>query len=196
MQVIIVAHHSRMAWADQLRRALGAKHIVMDQGDNGAAAGHREALRIAATEPDRCIIIEDDAIPVEGFYDHAFDWFDRFPNDLISFYLGTSRPPQWQRTVDMCLRTAAPRDYIALPQLLHAVCYSIPQRHVAQVLRGLQLPEADFAIGNAWGRPILYPVESLVEHRDGVPVERHPDGQPRTEPRVARKLAGPLMYDR
>ena len=55
---------------------------------------------------------------------------------------------------------------------------------------------ADYVIGRAFGRQIVYPVESLVEHRDGDSVERHPDKELRTERRVARKLAGPLMYER
>jgi len=119
------------------------------------------------------------------------------PDDLISFYLGTGRPVSWQARVDDALeRTAGP--FIRLPRLIHGVCYSIPTAHVERVLKRMQDSDdgADFAIGRAWGRSVIYPVESLVEHRDGPSVERHPDREPRTERRVARNLAGPLMYER
>lgn len=195
MQVIIVGHHSRSAQIAELQRALPDAACFLDIEDRGAAYGHRQALKLAAGLKERCVIMEDDAIPVVGFEKLAEDWLRRHPDDLLSFYLGTGRPPQWQRTIDVCLRTTR-TDYICLPELVHGVCYSIPQWAVKRVAKEMTAPEADFAIGRAWGRPTFYPVESLVEHRDGVPVERHPDGQPRTERRVARKLAGPLMFDR
>jgi hypothetical protein len=91
--------------------------------------------------------------------------------------------------------------YIVLPRLIHGVCYSLPVDGIGRVLDRLHRfgdadEGADFLIGRAWGRDVVYPVESLVEHRDAESVERHPDGQPRIERRVARNLAGPLMYER
>lgn len=134
---------------------------------------------------------------MQGFASLAEQWCDKFPDDLISFYLGTGRPVSWQARVDDALeRTAGP--VISLPRLIHGVCYSIPTAHVERVLKRMQDSDdgADFAIGRAWGRSVIYPVESLVEHRDGLSVERHPDREPRTERRVARNLAGTLMYER
>lgn len=150
---------------------------------------------MAQAHGERCIIMEDDAIPVVGFVELAEFWCGQLPDHLISFYLGTSRPHKWQGRVDLALATTFD-PYIELPTLIHGVCYSIPPNEVTRVLENMQGPEADYAIGRGWGRPVVYPVESLVEHRDGTPVERHPDGEPRTERRVARKLAGPLMFDR
>lgn len=194
MNIVIVGHHSRVEWIEKLQRYFPRAKVVMDDEDRGAAWGHREALKIAARNRERTIIMEDDAAPVEGFEELAQSWFDRYPGDFLSFYLGTGRPKYWQRIVDTKLRTTQ-LDHIVLPQLLHAVCYSIPAFAVRRVLDQMTLPEADFALADAWGRLILYPVESLVEHRDGTPVEKHPDGEPRVERRVARKLAGPLIGD-
>lgn len=168
---------------------------MMDMGDNGALHGHRSALTLAAATERPCIIMEDDAIPVVGFTELANDWLERFPDQLISFYLGTSRPPQWQARVDAELGSVAATSHIHLPTLIHGVCYAIPPDSVGRVLGRMRGAEADFSVGRGWGRPVLYPVESLVEHRDGTPVERHPDGEPRTERRVARSLAGPLIGD-
>lgn len=197
MQTIIVGHHSRIDWIGQLQDAIPGAAAIIDSADEGAHAGHRKALELAQAVGERCIIIEDDAIPVVGFMQLAEQWCDKFPGDLISFYLGTGRPVSWQARVDDALeRTAGP--FIRLPRLIHGVCYSIPTAHVERVLKRMQDSDdgADFAIGRAWGRSVIYPVESLVEHRDGLSVERHPDREPRTERRVARNLAGPLMYER
>lgn len=197
MRLIIIGHHSRQQWIDQLRRALWASDVIVDYGQVGAYEQHRTALEVAAHYEDRCIIMEDDALPVERFYPLASDWFDRIPDTLTSFYLGTSRPFEWQRWVDGAVSDAAKagKDYILFNGLMHGLCYSIPPNEIARVLENMQPGAADEAIGRAWGREVAYPVESLVQHRDGEPVERHPDGQVRDQPRVARKLAGPLMYE-
>lgn len=194
--VIIVAHHTRLAMAEKLAEHLGRVHIILDTEGRGAFLSHKMALNMAAELDERVIIMEDDAIPVVDFHARAQQWFDRFPNELISFYLGTGRPPHWQPVINDILRERGDRDYIELAALLHGVCYSIPANKVRRVIERVRGTQADFAISAAWGRGTIYPVESLVEHRDGPSVEKHPDGSPRVEKRVARALAGPLMFDR
>ncbi|TYD48236.1 hypothetical protein FNN14_21455, partial [Cronobacter sakazakii] len=49
---------------------------------------------------------------------------------------------------------------------------------------------ADYAVGDACGGPVIYPCNSLVDHADGLPVEKHPDRQPRRERRRAWRLHG------
>ena len=193
MKIIVVAHPSRHEYVWNLRQNLDV-HLVWDT--SSALSGHTKALEIAATYKERCIVMEDDAIPVEDFCDKAQAWFDRFPDQLLSFYLGTGRPPWAQPHVDDGIKAAEffGKDYIYNNRLLHGVCYSLPVDGPKYVLSRLKQHAADFAIGSAWGRPTVYPIESLVEHRDTTPVERHPDGQQRAESRVARKLAGKLMY--
>lgn len=191
MRIVIVAHHSRSERAERLAASMGAE-IVMDEGDCGALWGHTRALRLCAPLCDRCVIMEDDAIPVPGFVDLAQCWMDDYPGDLLSFYLGTGRPPQYQAQIAAKLQDG--HRAITLPQLIHGVCYSIPAQHVGAVAYRLPiLGAADFAIGNTWrsvtGKPVVYPVQSLVDHDDGPSVERHPDGQKRTEVRRAWRLA-------
>lgn len=192
MLIAIVAHHSRRAMANDLASKLEADSIFMDEHSAGANANHLRALGWAAEQSDRVIIIEEDALPVDGFRDKAQDWLARFPDDLLSFYLGTGRPPQYQVQIAERLiaadRTRA--DYITLPQLIHGVCYSVPPQHLPKVLaRWDSSKPADFALGDAWGAPVVYPCWSLVDHADGEPVERHPDGERRNERRRAWRVA-------
>lgn len=198
-QIIIVGHHERIEWVGRLQEALPGAAAVVDYCDQGAAWGHVRALEIAMAVGGRCVIIEDDAIPVENFIPLAGQWCERFPDDLISFYLGTGRPKQWQAAIDSKLTEAD--DHITLPKLIHGVCYSLPPGGAEFVLKriaamGRTFEGADYLVGRAWGRQVVYPVESLVEHRDGPSVEKHPDCEPRQERRVARCLAGNLMYER
>lgn len=136
MLIAIVAHHSRRAMANDLASELEADSIFMDEHSAGANANHLRALSWAAEQSDRVIIIEEDALPVDGFRDKAQDWLTRFPDDLCSFYLGTGRPPQYQMQIAERLIVAdkTRADYITLSRLIHGVCYSVPPEHVQRVL--------------------------------------------------------------
>lgn len=192
MLIAIVAHHSRRAMANDLASELEADSIFMDEHSAGANANHLRALSWAAEQSDRVIIIEEDALPVDGFRDKAQDWLTRFPDNLCSFYLGTGRPPQYQMQIAERLIVAdkTRADYITLSRLIHGVCYSVPPEHVQRVLsRWDNSKPADYAVGDAWGGSVIYPCYSLVDHADGEPVERHPDSAQRTERRRAWRIA-------
>lgn len=206
MKIIIVSHYKRSDWVRKLLEVFPGAFVVTDYLERGSLWAHTEAISIAAMLGERCIIMEDDAIPIEAFESLAACWIYRHPDDFISFYLGTGRPAAWQDWVTNAIAQAGTifsesAGWIMLGRLLHGVCYTFPPgkaQHIADELRrfGSRVKAADEAVGRAWGGPVVYPVESLVEHRDQGSVEKHPDGQPRTEPRVARFLAGPLAYDR
>lgn len=199
MNVIIVSHPDRSEFVEQLQRSkLSIVTTVIDTVS--ALNGHRTALRMAMAHNARVVIMEDDAVPVDNFHALATEWCELHPDDLLSFYLGTSYPTQHQPLVDERMRIAdmQGRRELQLPQLIHGVCYSIPVESLPRVVAALDgmaaRQHADFAIGAAWGRAVYYPLESLVQHRDTTPVERHPDGKARDKPRVARRVAGPLMF--
>ena len=192
MLIAIVAHHSRRDMANDLASKLEADSIFMDEHSAGANANHLRALSWVAEQSDRVIIIEEDALPVDGFRDKAQDWLAHFPDDMLSFYLGTGRPPQYQMQIAERLIVAdkTRADYITLSRLIHGVCYSVPPEHVQRVLsRWDNSKPADYAVGDAWGGSVIYPCYSLVDHADLPTVERHPDNEPRTERRRAWRLA-------
>ncbi|MCK7042637.1 hypothetical protein ACUYGH_13960 [Enterobacter kobei] len=187
----VVGHHARQQQAEALASAVGA-HLLIDEGYAGANANHLRALRWATEQSDRVIIIEDDAIPVTGFSELVGEWLNRFPDDMLSFYLGTGRPPQYQMQIAERLIVAdkTQADYITLPRLIHGVCYSVPPQHIERILsRWDRSKPADYAVGDAYGGAVVYPCYSLVDHADGEPVERHPDSAPRTERRRAWRIA-------
>ncbi len=191
IKFVVVGHHSRYKQALCLAELLSAV-LLIDSGDNGANWNHRRALEWASRQDCRVVIIEDDALPLSESVDGFRQWIDEYPDHLISFYLGTGRPPQYQMQIAERLIAAdkARANYITLPRLIHGVCYSVPRHHLERVLaRWDSHKPADYAVGDAYGGEVIYPCYSLVDHADGEPVERHPDRTQRTERRRAWRLA-------
>ncbi|HHT4608496.1 TPA: hypothetical protein ACTYGN_004696 [Enterobacter kobei] len=191
VKFVVVGHHSRIGHAQRLAALLDA-HLLIDDGNHGANWNHRRALVWSAEQSCRVVVIEDDAMPVDLFFTPVTNWLKRFPDSLISFYLGTGRPPQYQMQIAERLIVAdkTRADFITMPRLIHGVCYSVPHQHIKRVLsRWDSSKPADYAVGDAYGGAVVYPCYSLVDHADGEPVERHPDSAPRTERRRAWRLA-------
>ncbi len=156
---------------------------------------HRRALEWAAEQPCRVVVLEDDAQPVGGFTEQVGEWLVRFPDNLISFYLGTGRPPQYQMEIatKLIVSDKTKADFITIPRLIHGVCYSVPQQHLARVLaRWDSSKAADYAVGDAHGGSVVYPCYSLVDHADGQSVEIPHDNMPRLERRKAWRLHGKI----
>ncbi|HAS0970051.1 hypothetical protein [Enterobacter hormaechei] len=190
IKFVVVGHHSRTGHAQRLAALLDA-HLLIDDGNHGANWNHRRALEWAAEQPCRVVVLEDDVLPVQGFTEKVTYWLVRFPDDMLSFYLGTGRPPQYQMQVAERLIVAdkTQADYITLPRLIHGVCYSVSPQHIERVLsRWDRSKPADYAVGDAYGGAVVYPCYSLVDHADGESVESHPDSAPRTERRRAWRL--------
>lgn len=191
IRFVIVGHHSRREMAARLAGVLGA-HLLIDEGDNGANWNHRRAIEWSSQQDCRVVILEDDALLLPGFSESVSEWVTRFPDHLISFYLGTGRPPQYQQQIATRLIDADKRqgDHITIGRLIHGVCYSPPVSGIAKILSNWNRNQAaDYAVGDALGGEVIYPCYSLVDHADGATVERHPDNEPRSERRRAWRLA-------
>ncbi|UJD93764.1 hypothetical protein FS593_05385 [Lelliottia amnigena] len=188
---VVIAHRSRMEHAQRLADQLQA-YLFIDETGQGANWNHRRALEWAAQQECRVVVLEDDALPVQGFVAKVTNWLARFPDDMLSFYLGTGRPPQYQKEIAGMLVDAdrVCGDHIVLSKLIHGVCYSPPQGRLPSMLNAWNKTlAADYAVGEAFGGRVIYPCYSLVDHADMPTVERHPDNEPRTERRRAWRLA-------
>jgi len=187
----VVGHHSRRQQAQALTDLLDG-HLFIDEEDHGANWNHRRAIGWASQQECRVVIMEDDALLLPGFTDSVREWVTRFPDNLISFYLGTGRPPQYQQQIAASLIDADKRrgDYITMDRLIHGVCYSPPVSGLSRIIQNWNRTKAaDYAVGDALGGKVIYTCYSLVDHADGLTVERHPDNQPRVERRRAWRLA-------
>ncbi|MCE0490983.1 hypothetical protein LU196_13130 [Pantoea sp. Mb-10] len=190
IKFVVVGHHTRRQQAEQLAWSLRA-HLLIDEGHHGANWNHRRAIKWANQQDCRVMIMEDDALLVSCFTEKVAAWLDRFPDDLLSFYLGTGRPPQYQLEVATKLIDSDQRqtDYITMNRLIHGVCYSIPQHRISDVLTKWDSAKpADYAVGDAYSGDVIYPCYSLVDHADSDTVEQHPDNEQRTQRRRAWRL--------
>lgn len=190
VKFVVVGHHSRYKQALCLAESLSAV-LLIDNGEHSANWNHRRALEWATEQSCRVVVIEDDALPVPEFHAAVVEWLARFPDNLVSFYLGTGRPPQYQMQIAerLVIADKSRADFITMPRLIHGVCYSVPLQYLPRVLaRWDSSKAADYAVGDAHGGSVVYPCYSLVDHADGQPVEVPKDGMPRTERRKAWRL--------
>lgn len=185
IHVAVIGHHTRHAEAEALTSSLNA-HLFMDDSDHGARWNHDRALTWGRTLTGHLLVVEDDTQPVRGFLKHAEQWISDNPDDLISYYLGTSYPPAYQPTIKHLLTKAT--DRIHLPTLIHAVAYSIPCHLIPTLSHG----QPDLALGRAWrtttGRAVIYTNPSLVQHTDLHSIQNN--GR-RPLPRHAHNLGAP-----
>src|SRR5471030_234734 len=133
---VVVGHHTRRDMACRLADVLSA-HLLIDEADHGANWNHRRAIEWASQQDCRVVILEDDALPLPGFTESVREWISRHPDNLISFYLGTGRPPQYQQQIATCLIDADKhqRDYITMDRLIHGVCYSPPVSGIGRIMQ-------------------------------------------------------------
>lgn len=186
----IVAHTNRHTQAANLSHQLGNASIAWDDGQLGEGLNHDRAWRIAATQSkaNYGVVLEDDAILTENFLQQAALALAEAPAPIVSFYTGTSRPPQYQARIKVAL--AQNPTWILADQLLHHVAVAIRTELIPDMLNHVAGREgpADYRIGE-WaqtrGHHITYTAPSLVDHADGPTLINHFDGEPRTEQRVA-----------
>lgn len=187
----IVAHTSRTTQAKRLTATVKADFISIDNGLLGCDGNHVAVQRhLSALSSDWSIVLEDDALPVDGFRRQVGKVLGVAPAPVVSLYLGRLRPPHWQKRVGAALASAASTGacWVVGDRLLHAVGYCVR----TDLLPDLADFESEFPSDqrvSAWvrarGLSVGYSVPSLLDHADGVSVAAHPDGQPRPAGRCA-----------
>lgn len=201
LSIAVMAHPLRARAAEDLARHVDADNIVWDTHDDEWDTGRRAIATYDRTATHQ-IVLQDDALPVPDFRLHAAAALEQHPDALVSFYLGTSRPPQWQPAVDdACMRAEdAGAAWISAPVLLHGVAIAIPTAEIAALLAWCERPTVpyDERLGMYWRhlleRPVLYTWPSLVDHNDGPTIARHRDGEHRNDPRRARLTGTPSSW--
>lgn len=196
----VIAHKSRRDTAEQLADKLGAV-LFMDEGDpegeparlRACVANHERAWAWAAKLKRRAIILEDDVTPVSDLRERAVEWFTRFPDDLLNFYLGTGWSHIEQQSVEALEQfDAGGPDLVRLDSLWGCQAYSIPPHHIPAVLADHRTDIGpDFSLGASWmwhtgNDSVVHVLESLVEHDDLPSTVWLPENRP--NPRRARRL--------
>jgi hypothetical protein len=200
----VVAHHTRRRMADQLAAQTDATYVSVDDGTVGANVNHQKVWTyLANLDTEWSLCLEDDAVPVGGFTVHTAAALTHAPAPIISFYLGTGRPPHWQNRISDAVAKADVNQtaWIMSTHLLHAVAVAARTELIPGMLtylarrRYYPIDEAITQWARRTNQPIAYTHGSLVDHMDGPTIERHRDGQPRLEARHAWTLTPPDHWD-
>lgn len=191
----IVAHHARADAAHALQEQVHAAYLHMDDGTVGCEGSHRKAWTyLAGTQSDWCVVLEDDALPVEGFTQQVEQALTASPCNIVSLYLGQGRPPQWQARVSQAIHAAELDDacWIVGRRLLHGVAVAIRTHlipsmldHITSSTRPIDFAIKDWAVEA--GHDIAFTQPSLVNHADG-PTLIQRDDSARTETRTAWRV--------
>lgn len=202
----IVAHTSRIVMVNNLIERLD-KHCIdpevsTDDGRLGCLGNHAAIHGRLADEPGWSVILEDDALPVNDFGCDLEWMLDHAPHCIVSLYLGTGYPANWQQPIKKALE--ADTSWIVAPRLLHAVGYAIAPEVKGALARflssGPRLEAPDDAI-SLWARqqdiPVAYTNPSLVDHLDVTPALSHRPGNfstGRKKPRKAHNIRQRLTW--
>ena len=171
-----------------------ADFMHIDNGSLGCAENHRhvwKSLCDKANDDEWIIVIEDDAIPVEQFRCHARSALASVPDDVdvVSFYLGQTRPEAWQEFVRQAVTQADSQNacWITSDTALHAVCIAIRNRELVQTMlicteKFHRPPDERITLWcRQFGHESAYSMPSLVDHADGDTVIEGRPGRVRNE---------------
>lgn len=221
--IAIVGHTARREMAETLADDVQASVLLMDDSTIGCEGNHRRAwdwhTRHAPppvrqppvvfrgwTEPQPprrpepvpethwAVTLEDDAMPIPRFRVQLDAALSVAPTPIVSLYLGTSNPKQWQASIARATDTAdaAGAHWLTCTSLLHAVGIAIRTDLLpVQLDNDGPVDEQLTRWARTHGHLVAYCWPSLVDHADTEPlISRRADGQPRAEPRKAWRTGG------
>lgn len=195
---VVMAHTARLAQAQELCELVKGS-LVVDDGSKGENRNGDDSWAAGDPNADWIVVLQDDAVLVEGFLDAVPDALAHAPETAVSFYVGTGRPKQRQVEKAVIQAQATRSAWLEHKTLLWGVGVAMPAHRVGEFLEWA--PLCDFAydtrIGAFWLRqliPVRYTFPSLVDHEDGETLLQHPWGRP-TAPRRAWQVGVPASWD-
>lgn len=204
VEVVVVAHEKRRHHLETLLERTEASNVFIDDGSLGEWANHERALRWAADSAAKknlshVCVVQDDALPVDGFVAQVCALAVLRPDDMIGLYVGTHRPHR--EAVDIATEEADDLGamFLSYKELCWGVATLMPAGKIEPMLEAVRWSNRpyDIRLGRGWAavsgeeKPVIYTWPALVDHRDERPVVQRslPQGV-----RVARRV-GPLSGD-
>jgi hypothetical protein len=184
--VVADMRRQQQAWA--LSNSVGATVLSYDDGTMGCTRNHIKVwTKVLQHGGDWGVVLEDDAMPCEGFKEQLHAALDAAPADIVGLYLGTGYPRAWQRFIKKAMASDA--HYIMSSHVLHGVGTAIRMHLVPDMLRfvgNMSGAQQNWPIDEQithWarlrGHRTCYTKPSIVEHADGESLLVHPDAEGR-----------------
>jgi hypothetical protein len=178
VSVGIVAHEKRIGMAEKLRANVHAYHVSYDNGLKGCEGNHLELLKcMSVTGADWICVLEDDAVPCQGFRQQLHDALTFAPAPIVGLYLGTGNPSyDAQRQIRQAV--LKPAAWIMADCLVSAVGFAVKGEMVHALIEDLPLLEGEFPLritrwAQTFDQQICYTNPSLVNHADVEPIGPH-----------------------
>lgn len=202
ISIAIMAHPRRVIEASRLHEKLRSMpftnvSLVFDNSNDEWDTGERSLL--SHDYGDWHIIIQDDAIISDHFYDNALTTINNVPSEsLISFYTGKVRPYAQKilQAVEKADESGA--NWLQANTLFWGVCIAIPTKHIDQIIEHCRMNkrEYDRRIGSYYMRhklPVYYTHPSIADHDYTIGSLLGNDRAP--EPRVAHRYHEGLLRE-
>lgn len=193
----IVAHTDRKGMAEDLAAKVAADYMHVDDGTLGCNGNHLHVWDWLATNNpgEWSVVLEDDALPVDGFRDQLEQVLQVAPTPIVCLYLGTGQRMQARMDLTTNNANAVDANWIVGKELIHAVGIAVR----TELLPFTDLPPKpiDDAISD-WAQhhnhKVGYTWPSLIDHNDGPTLIDHPDWQVTAQRRIARWHAGRIKW--
>lgn len=202
ISVAIMAHPKRVIEAARLYEKLCKMPftnvaLVFDANNNEWETGER-SLR-SHDYSDWHIIIQDDAMISDHFYDNALTAINNVPSEsLVSFYTGKVRPYAQKISQAVEKADAAGANWLRATTLYWGICIAIPTNQIPAIIEHCRLNkrEYDRRIGSYYmlhKLPVYYTHPSIVDHDYTIGSLLGNDRV--KEPRVAHKYHDALLSE-
>lgn len=171
VDVAVMAHPARAEAAEKLAADIDAT-ITWDNGSGEWDCGARAWASLADSPAPWTCVVQDDALPIDGFRAHLETVATHAPRTAVSLYVGTGRPRATAVTRAVAEADRVGASWLECDGLLWGVAIMLPTEHIPPLLSWAAssfLPY-DQRIG-AWytrqGQRVRYCWPSLVDHTDG-----------------------------
>jgi hypothetical protein len=197
-EIVIVAHPKRRTMVKELIYYTGG-HPIYDENEEGPSRNHVAALRLLASRQRHgyAVVLEDDVEVAPDFPQQLQAVLAVAPTAIVSLYLGTGYPAQWQ---DILRRSVNPIDadphFLIAPEMLSMVGYAVRTDLLLPLATHIEYYAEQIGPDAAVSRfcrsrclKVAYTRPSIVNHRDVEPIiTKRFDGQPRIKMRRAWKF--------
>lgn len=199
IHVAVVGHAERITQAAGLAQTLAPSVLFLDDGSLGEWDNHERALCWGTEQTGHLLVIQDDAVPIDGLIEHCERAVKERPDDMIGLYVGQVRPKRARvlSAVQKADRLGA--SWLVCDELFWGVATILPCAAICALLAFCEnvAQPYDERLGKAWcavtERDVVYTWPSLVSHADGPSViTSRPQ---RADGRVAWRVGAPTWNE-
>ena len=172
IEVHVVAHPIRQEQAEKLAKEVEATETWIDTSGLGEWDNHLRAwTQLSYSGATHAVVLQDDAIPVEGFREHAQRAATDRPNSMISLYIGTHRPRASEVVTAIVEADRQGASWLSADTLMWGVGVIVPVARIPEMLEAVEgcTYPYDQRLGT-WpkdlGEEVYYTWPSLVDHMD------------------------------